>query len=487
MVQYFPIVTGSLTVTGSVNVSGSITTNSTITATTLVVQTITSSISAITGSTNFGSLSTNTHTFTGSMYVTGALYVPTGSVGIGTISPWGKFNVVAGSNLSFVVQDSGVADTIELTNYSSGGGIRGIQLNGSIVTFGTGTAGGGSTPERIRITSAGNVGIGTNNPSYLLDVSGEIRTTSNLRMTGTSSQLLQTTANSVAGDNVMVLYNSNANSYGLYIGAGSGTNHALYCTDSTRTANLFKVQGNGNVGIGTGSPSYKLDIMGNTSSAGDVTILRLWNNTGENCGSINFDNTFGPLAQITGTKMGGGSSADDGTLIFSTAQNSVLGERIRIASSGKITYHESAYFVCGTTGYRFNNSTDAFNNFVALDNGNATLRGTLTQNSSDERLKNNIQIIPNALNKINSLRGVTFEWNQEIYETSRTTDIGVIAQDVQAVLPDAVTLAPFDTNFETNTSKSGENYLTVYYEKLIPLLIEGIKELTSRVQELENK
>ena len=72
MVQYFPIVTGSLTVTGSVNVSGSITTNSTITATTLVVQTITSSISAITGSTNFGSLSSNTHTFTGSINASGS-------------------------------------------------------------------------------------------------------------------------------------------------------------------------------------------------------------------------------------------------------------------------------------------------------------------------------------------------------------------------------------------------------------------------------
>jgi len=111
------------------------------------------------------------------------------------------------------------------------------------------------------------------------------------------------------------------------------------------------------------------------------------------------------------------------------------------------------------------------------------LRGTLTQNSSDERLKNNIQIIPNALNKISQLRGVTFEWNKEIYDTSRTTDIGVIAQDVQSVLPDAVTLAPFDTNFETNTSKSGENYLTVYYEKLIPLLVEGIKELKAEFDE----
>ena len=70
---------GTTSITGSLLVTGSLNTVGTITATTLVVQTITSSISSITGSTNFGSLSSNTHVFTGSMYVTGALAVGSGS------------------------------------------------------------------------------------------------------------------------------------------------------------------------------------------------------------------------------------------------------------------------------------------------------------------------------------------------------------------------------------------------------------------------
>ena len=70
----------------------------------------------------------------------------------------------------------------------------------------------------------------------------------------------------------------------------------------------------------------------------------------------------------------------------------------------------------------------------------------------------------------------------------------MLAQDIQKVLPEAVTLAPFDTNHTTGESLSGENYLTVYYEKLIPLLVEGIKELKSQndslqsqIDELKNK
>ena len=63
--------------------------------------------------------------------------------------------------------------------------------------------------------------------------------------------------------------------------------------------------------------------------------------------------------------------------------------------------------------------------------------------------------------------------------------VGVIAQEILEVLPEAVTAAPFDIA-EDGSSKSGENYLTVRYEKIIPLLIEGIKELRSQIEELRN-
>ena len=74
-----------------------------------------------------------------------------------------------------------------------------------------------------------------------------------------------------------------------------------------------------------------------------------------------------------------------------------------------------------------------------------------------------------------------------------TTDelqVGVSAQEVQSVLPEVVVLAPIDRLVLESgeiISKSGENYLTVKYEKIVPLIIEAIKELKAELDELKNK
>ena len=96
--------------------------------------------------------------------------------------------------------------------------------------------------------------------------------------------------------------------------------------------------------------------------------------------------------------------------------------------------------------------------------------------SSDERLKENIQPIQNALSKVESISGNTYNW-KEGFETIHSHighDLGVIAQEVQSVLPEVVT--------ERETG-----YLAVDYVKLVPVLIQAIKELSAKVKELENK
>ena len=94
--------------------------------------------------------------------------------------------------------------------------------------------------------------------------------------------------------------------------------------------------------------------------------------------------------------------------------------------------------------------------------------------SSDERLKENINPIPNALQKLSQISGNTFDWKSgfnEIHSHSGT-DVGVIAQEVEKVLPQVVT-----------TRENG--YKAVQYEKIIALLIEAVKELKEEVNELK--
>jgi hypothetical protein len=122
--------------------------------------------------------------------------------------------------------------------------------------------------------------------------------------------------------------------------------------------------------------------------------------------------------------------------------------------------------------------------------GEIRATNVITSYYSDERLKENITLIPNALDKVMSLRGVTYNSNQlaeSFGYRNKETQVGVLAGDVEKVLPEAVKPAPFDImRFEeTEISRSGENYKTVQYEKLVPLLIEAIKELNNKVKELE--
>ena len=97
---------------------------------------------------------------------------------------------------------------------------------------------------------------------------------------------------------------------------------------------------------------------------------------------------------------------------------------------------------------------------------------------SDERLKDNVITIDNGLSLVNQLRGVTYDWN--IGSKQGKKDYGVIAQEVEKVLPELVkeTKLPLITD-------NDEVYKTVDYEKIVPLLIESIKELKSEVDHLK--
>ncbi len=99
---------------------------------------------------------------------------------------------------------------------------------------------------------------------------------------------------------------------------------------------------------------------------------------------------------------------------------------------------------------------------------------------SDPRLKDDVRRITGALDLVQQLNGVRFVWNNRselVAGKAGKTDIGVLANEVQAVLPELVSPIMTDGN-------NGETYLGVAYEKLVPVLIEAIKELNAKVERL---
>jgi hypothetical protein len=158
-----------------------------------------------------------------------------------------------------------------------------------------------------------------------------------------------------------------------------------------------------------------------------------------------------------------------------------------------------------STNVTFTNSWGIYNTGNSYVNGNERINGSLgvgtapsgttgeiratneiTAYYSDRRLKENVKIIDNAVQKVLSLNGILYTPNdlaRSFGYTSNKTIVGLFADEVDAVLPEAVRPAPFDQD-ENGNSKSGEDYKTIQYEKLVPLLVEAIKEQQKQIAQL---
>ena len=324
------------------------------------------------------------------------LVLANGNVGIGTTSPASRLDVGGDLTLTDKIIHSG--DTNTAVGFPSADTIT-AETSGA---------------ERMRITSTGNVGIGTTTPVSLLDVNGAISqrpaaaaNTANFMQTNASNQqsttnlnpglLLFGTGNFYGMD---LGYNASSTRYRTRIFAPTGSDiafssHAASTVPSGQSSftDLFVINAtSGSVGIGTNSPISMLDVY----------------NTG---GSY-----------ITPRKSNG-------------------------------------YYLTGI---------DPFNSYVIYYQGTTGVylppNGTSWVANSDIRIKKNLSQITHALDKLSQLRGFTYQYKSDNDSDQRR--VGVIAQDVQAVLPEAV--------------EEHEGVLGVKYTELIPLLIEAINELQKK-------
>jgi hypothetical protein len=145
-------------------------------------------------------------------------------------------------------------------------------------------------------------------------------------------------------------------------------------------------------------------------------------------------------------------------------QNATSENYINCASNGAVTlYYDNSAKLATTSGG------------VAVT-GDLTATGNVTAYYSDDRLKTNLGKIENALEKVESLEGFYYEANEtaQALGYKATKEVGVSAQSVEKIMPEVVAPAPID-----------EQYLTVRYERLVPLLIEAVKELSAEVKRLK--
>ena len=193
---------------------------------------------------------------------------------------------------------------------------------------------------------------------------------------------------------------------------------------------------------------------------------------------------------VTGTVDGRDVAADGTKLdgIESSATADQTSAEINSALTGENITPLRVYSTGGTLG-RDSNDYIYFSDNAHMDvviNGSAEFKfeadgdfhadGDIVAFSStvasDINLKENIEIIPNALDKVHALNGVSFDWKKTGEKSA-----GVIAQEVQKVLPEAVK--------QVTPLKGGDSHLTVNYHALTSILIESIKELKAEIEELK--
>ncbi|MEQ8360959.1 MAG: tail fiber domain-containing protein [Cytophagales bacterium] len=443
-----------------------------------------------------------------------------GNVGIGTTNPQTKLQVEATGSFAVRLRstESNSSAYSEL-EFGRDNGVGGFFKTGGIGTPGSGDYLQISSPQfiqfltnfspRMTISNAGNVTLGSGASSDLLNVNeGNITM---FRSDGNDLELTFEADNNgipwtigvddAANADFIISQGNNLSNPKLFISSGNAVGIGLstpvnrldveggaaigsgYAGTITAPANGLVVQGN--VGIGSNNPLYPLVVSGQTELAGNVGI-----------GAVP-DPSYDLFISSGASSSQKIESFNSSLALFSSASSSIILES-GTALSGTNTYTISSgtggLFVIGqqvTSGmllFRHNIggslavlSSSHFGPYAnaGLDLGSASFRWnrvyytTGILGTSDRKYKNNISSLQYGLNEIMRLNPVSFQW-KEFPEQGQ--QLGLIAQEVQAVLPEVV------------EETSGQNKdLLMNHMELIPVMIKGMQELKSENERLKER
>jgi len=321
--------------------------------------------------------------------------------------------------------------------------------------------------------AAGSVGIGTTTPLYYtpLHVNSTNGATAILESSSTNNYLTFKT-NGTNGY-VGVWSGDDDMDFGTDLGNYTGSAHIV-----TNASPKLTVVADGKVGIGTQIPSAQFDVQSSTNNnviqatvnySGDVDVV-----------AIN-------ATSFPALGMGYGVNASGGYL-------GVRGVGSAVSYSGAV-YGVSGY-ASGSGGGRYGILGDAdggTSNYAGYFIGNVNVTGTFT-NPSDRKLKENVESYTEALEVIRQLEAKTYDYKKTAFEEmglSNQNQIGFIAQEVEKILPNLVSNNVHPEKIELDEEgnrivlKEAIDYKGINYVGLIPVLSQGIKELTNIVSEKE--
>ena len=379
---------------------------------------------------------------------TGALIVD-GGVGIAKqIYAAGALNIAGLSSL-----DGGINVIDKLTIDTSGN----ISTDGSL-TVEADTTLGSNTQDSIVIN-------GLVNSSILPETNGnDFGNTSNRWETFSTS--VNTSGDITAGADVDVSGQSNTSTLRVRSTSGFEGNSTWSRTGTTGDLTITANTTQHNMGIG-GIVCANLVVSGTATLPSDtsLTLSTVSGKVFNVADTINLGTGANAVTQVIfGSGAGSGTTAN---IIFTDA-----------VFSSTFVPRVTNSIDLGTTSRKFRTGT--FGTSLVVGNTVANTTSLLADNvyatndivgnySSDHRLKDNVLVIDSALNKVNNISGYSFTWNNKIGDFREgTNDYGVIAQEIEDILPDAVSI-------------NSQGNKTVNYNAIIPLLVEAVKELSAKV------
>ena len=358
-------------------------------------------------------------------------------VGIGTSSPHRRLHIAGGTATGLQITGNstgaGSGDGMMISIRNDNNGVEFIQQENSHISFQTNGAN-----DRLHITAAGNVGIGTTSPANLLDVAPDTDVNARIGRTGIgygtySDYAWFSHVDRMSAGNYALIQDTNG-----WTAINSASGQAIAFRENN--VNKMYLTG-GKLGIATTAPSTSLHVKNG--------FMRV---QAGNQGSGDFTQAVG--------------------IDWSQESDSQVGKIQMVRTAWSNAPHKMEFYVRNT-------SSTILKTLTLENDGDGTLTGTLTESASDIRLKENINPITDALSKVKTMNGFTYTWNDVAeaecdFLDKEEVHVGLSAQDVEKVLPEVIKPAP-----------ANEKYKTIKYDRLIPLLVESIKELSAKVEYID--